>query len=505
MAGEQLLLPSQEALLHRLQHLASYGEQLVLLTGAAGAGKTALITALANELEDYNLALVACPQHASAAEIRRKIIMQLLPDPLFDDEAPLVDTLLRFVPQLQKPLHILLDDADNLPLELWAECLFLTQLQCAGMAVTLTLTAPPAFTKQLLPQLPQQQRQWLLPVSIEPLSLAEREGLYQTLLARAQQPTFTPRSIVIKQLEQQAGTPAEVLQLLQLALHGEPPAAPRKPWRRIISSAVVAVTVLAIAIWYTDKMRTPLPKQQATTLVFSTTTALPPMLLAWLPHAWRPDSHSALPTAVIPWRDGVPMTRSVAQVPEPDIAIATETSELLQDAAATADVATSAIAVVDNSQKVELGQVANSTSAETTPLVTAEKTSAAGGVAISKKTNATTTEPKAPAITKPSAPKPSTPKSSAPKPSIPKEGYTLQIASVKQQQSVAGQLAALPVGSPVWLCRNGPWWVIFSGHFSSRQQALQAAKNWQQQGGEAPWVRPWKTLQNYQPQPLPQQ
>ncbi|MDN5370275.1 MAG: DamX protein, partial [Shewanella sp.] len=111
MAGEQLLLPSQEALLYRLQHLACYGEQLVLLTGAVGAGKTTLITALANELEDYNLALVACPQHASAAEIRRKIIMQLLPDPLFDDETPLVDTLLRFVPQLQKPLHILLDDA----------------------------------------------------------------------------------------------------------------------------------------------------------------------------------------------------------------------------------------------------------------------------------------------------------------------------------------------------------------------------------------------------------
>lgn len=81
VATEELLLPSQEALLQRLQHLACYGQQLVLLQGQAGAGKTRLLTALANVLDEHNLALVSCPQHADAAEIRRKLLIQLLPDP----------------------------------------------------------------------------------------------------------------------------------------------------------------------------------------------------------------------------------------------------------------------------------------------------------------------------------------------------------------------------------------------------------------------------------------
>ncbi|MGE4262601.1 AAA family ATPase [Shewanella sp.] len=488
MAGEQLLLPSQEALLYRLQHLACYGEQLVLLTGAAGAGKTTLITALANELEDYNLALVACPQHASAAEIRRKIIMQLLPDPLFDDETPLVDTLLRFVPQLQKPLHILLDDADNLPLTLWAECLLLTQLQCAGMAVTLTLTASPEFTKQLLPQLPQQQRQWLLPVNLEPLSLAEREGLYQTLLARSQQQTFTPRSIVIKQLEQQRGTPAEVLQLLQLALQGEPKAVPPKSWHRIVLVALIVVSMLATAIWYTDKMATPLPKQQVASLVVSNQIPLSPNLLNWLPPAWRPSSETAAVAVTIPWRERyIEVTAKAIKTTE--TVVAAEDSELLRDAAATADVTTSDLPVVNNAQTVELGESSASAPVKTVaaprPTVTADAENTAG----SKPRNTTVTKAAMPTNAKTT---------------LPKDGYTLQIASVKQLQSVPGQLSVLPEDSQVWLCCNGPWWVIFNGHFSSRQQALKAAKIIQQRGGAEPWIRPWKTLQNYQPQPLPQ-
>ncbi|WP_219013288.1 ATP-binding protein, partial [Shewanella algae] len=143
VATEELLLPSQEALLQRLQHLACYGQQLVLLQGQAGAGKTRLLTALANVLDEHNLALVSCPQHADAAEIRRKLLIQLLPDPLFDDEQPLADTLLRYLGEMRKPIHILIDDADNMPLALWAECLLLTQLQARGEPITLTCSVSP--------------------------------------------------------------------------------------------------------------------------------------------------------------------------------------------------------------------------------------------------------------------------------------------------------------------------------------------------------------------------
>ncbi len=99
----------------------------------------------------------------------------------------------------------------------------LTQLQARGEPITLTCSVSPEFAEQLQLQLPKAQKQQVLPVKLEPLSLVEREGLYQTLLTRSAVHTFTPRAIVVKLLERQQGTPAEVLALLELALNGEPP------------------------------------------------------------------------------------------------------------------------------------------------------------------------------------------------------------------------------------------------------------------------------------------
>lgn len=113
-----ILLPSQESLLHRLQHVVLYGQQLTVLTGETGAGKTTLATALVDTLDDVSSALVVCPQHVDSAEIRRKILVQLLTEPVFDDELPLPETLLRLGDALPSHSHIVLDDAQYLPLEL---------------------------------------------------------------------------------------------------------------------------------------------------------------------------------------------------------------------------------------------------------------------------------------------------------------------------------------------------------------------------------------------------
>ncbi|MBW0296399.1 AAA family ATPase [Shewanella xiamenensis] len=217
----QVLLPSQEALIQRLHHVASYSDQLLVLVGGQGSGKTTLLTALATDFDDSNAALVICPMHADNAEIRRKILVQLMSSPIFDDEIPLAETILRVAQNQSKPLHIIIDDAHLLSKELWAECIILNQIQCAGQRIAVTLTVPPAFLADLLPQLPDSLRRQILPISIEPLSLPEREALYQTLLRYSDQNPFTPRDIVRAQLEKQTGTPQEVVTLLELALHGQ--------------------------------------------------------------------------------------------------------------------------------------------------------------------------------------------------------------------------------------------------------------------------------------------
>ncbi|WP_350583266.1 ATP-binding protein, partial [Pseudomonas sp. HY2-MNA-CIBAN-0224] len=84
-------------------------EQLLVICGDKGSGKSTLTAALASELDDYNCALIICPQHADSAEIRRKILVQLISAPIFDDERPLMDTVLRIQSSLTKPLHIIID------------------------------------------------------------------------------------------------------------------------------------------------------------------------------------------------------------------------------------------------------------------------------------------------------------------------------------------------------------------------------------------------------------
>jgi DamX protein len=213
-----LLLPTQEELVERLQHTASYSGQLLLLCGQKGSGKSTLSAALASELDDYNSALVLCPQHAASAEIRRKILVQLISSPIFDDETPLMDTIMRIQSTLTTPLHIIIDDAHLLPKTLWAECILLSQIQCAGSNVSVTMAMDSSYLSKLMAELSKDMRQLLLPITIEPLPIAERDGLYQSLLMRSGSTSFIARDIIHRQLENQSGTPFEVVELLQLAI-----------------------------------------------------------------------------------------------------------------------------------------------------------------------------------------------------------------------------------------------------------------------------------------------
>ncbi|BDM65915.1 hypothetical protein NFHSH190041_33670 [Shewanella sp. NFH-SH190041] len=216
------LLPSQQALLQRLQLLVSYSEQLQVLSAPAGAGKTTLVTELISSLSEYNAALVACPPYADAAEIRRKILLQLSASPLFDDEQPLSETLVLLQDQQAQPVHIVIDDAHRLPIAIWAECLVLSQLQCAGRHIALTFTLEPQFLSQLLAKLNVAQRRLLLTVTIPPLLPAERTLLYQRYAtnidaasAEASSSTGQPSGL------DKAMTPADVIALLEPANHND--------------------------------------------------------------------------------------------------------------------------------------------------------------------------------------------------------------------------------------------------------------------------------------------
>lgn len=474
VATEELLLPSQEALLQRLQHLACYGQQLVLLQGQAGAGKTRLLTALANVLDEHNLALVSCPQHADAAEIRRKLLIQLLPDPLFDDEQPLADTLLRYLGEMRKPIHILIDDADNMPLALWAECLLLTQLQARGEPITLTCSVSPEFAEQLQLQLPKAQKQQVLPVKLEPLSLVEREGLYQTLLTRSAVHTFTPRAIVVKQLERQQGTPAEVLALLELALNGEPPRPRVFPWKTILISSLAVLISLALLSWYLLRSTEPLPELPKSALVLEhSTSPLSQFAERWLDIDRDQEALSTTPVYVR-------LEQVQSQLTEPQAVLEQINDQHVETQVVTARAPESESELLSDAKAILDVQ----TAPVTTPVT--QKPQVKEAAKASQDTKPQEVQNKSELEQEPSAGV------------LPTQGYTLQLVSLKRESSLTAFMAKLKKVENVRVAKHKDWWVVLVGEYASKQEAIEAGKVLQQTLGlSQPLVKSWQSLQHY--------
>ncbi|MCL1051763.1 AAA family ATPase [Shewanella abyssi] len=456
-----ILLPSQEALLNRLQHISLYGQQLIVLTGEDGAGKTTLVTALLSELEGFSSALVICPKHCDSAEIRRKILVQLLTDPVFDDELPLPETMLRSSSALPSASCIVLDDAHYIPLEIWAECIVLSQMSFAGKTVNVTMTSPVDFLNDVLQQLPVEQRQLLLPLDIEPIDCVEREGLYYTLLSRSEAQPFTPRDIVKDRLEAQNGSPKEVVTLLELALNGgaEEPVEKSKAKLFIIGAFVLlTITLLAWLLMDAEEQAV----EQASAVIFAGKPVLNSPFLA--------DYGEQLLAGYL-----VPQSIAVQQN-EPKTR-----QNFLTDA-------------VDDKLRVEPVQLDRQQlqqlddSFEDVAQVTTEVTEPLTATHIetfSAKSNTSSDNVNDEKMVA--------------KVQMPIQGYTLQLASVKRLDSLARMLDSVKAEKGVKVARYKNRWVVFMGEFGSLKQAReQSLKLTANSKISAPWIRKWQDLTQYE-------
>lgn len=458
-----VLLPSQEALIQRLHHIASYSDQLLVLSGTRGSGKTTLVTGLATDFDESNAALVICPMHADSAEIRRKILVQLISSPIFDDDIPLADTLLRVAGTQTKPLHIIIDDAHLLPKALWAECIILNQIQCAGKNIAVTLAVLPEFLADLLSQLPESLRRQILPVSIEPLTIPEREALYQTLLRYSDQNPFTPREIVRSQLEKQTGTPQEVVALLDLALHSQPEKPP--VWMKYKASMLAAVSMLlAFVIWL--GIMQPFSVEKAP--VTATYAAIDSP--AFLSHGQR-----VLAPYFSQRAERLKLALESAQSLQAEDVVDDPLSEFHGEAPHPAPDDSALVSVGEASSKSFVGdeELADTELKVQAKMEDVQSTSTALTEEL-QSTSAVLDVPK------------------------PVKGYTIQIATVSQLETLRSMLKRVEGVEGIRVAQYKRRWVVLVGHYSSSQLAQDAAAQLVKLYRlDQPWIRKWADLKEY--------
>ncbi|MCL1143547.1 AAA family ATPase [Shewanella gaetbuli] len=489
-----LLLPSQEELVQRLLHSANYSGQLQLLCGTKGTGKSTLTTVLASELEEHNSALVLCPPHAEAAEIRRKILVQLISSPIFDDEMPLLDTFLRIQSTLSKPLHIIIDDAHLLPKTLWAECILLSQMQCAGANIAITMAIDSHFLSELMAELSEDMREILLPLFIEPLTIAERDGLYQSLLLRSGYTPFIARGIIHNQLEQQSGTPLEVVKLLELAIT-EPEKAPAKKFTLIKSISFIGVLLLASGGGYflwnanatvSSKVMThqieltatqQLRKQHANEVIHQFATKLVAPVDRWLPS--RVDKIAPSLIIVAPQSEQMLIHQS-------DVPSQPQTQSQVQQRSQTdiPSLGDNSDSLSQNFQKIDQQAIATQAEPTQRQLATVDLASAqsvsVGGVSIPDEINENDTTPVAIDSVLPTF-----------------KGYTLQLASVRDKKSLSRIVNKLASEEGMYLAEYKHRHIILFGQFNSLAEAQSQAERLKQQGFNSPWLRKWQDLDEY--------
>ncbi|WP_025821180.1 AAA family ATPase [Shewanella marina] len=248
MKKDSNLLPTQDALLQRLQHNACYSQQMVMVVGKQGAGKTQIATSLVSDTETFNTAWLTCAKHTDSGEIRRKVVFQLFSDPIFDQDESLTDIFIRLAAGVKQHLHIVIDDAHHMPLALWAEFMVLSQMKCHGYRIAITTFVSPQFKREFFGELSAKQRSLVLPISVPALSLTEREQLYVQLINQSGVNPFLAIDVIKERLATLSGTPKDVIELSKLAIKPEIIAAAKPKWPVIVSGSVASILICSIAV-----------------------------------------------------------------------------------------------------------------------------------------------------------------------------------------------------------------------------------------------------------------
>ncbi|PSV45761.1 SPOR domain-containing protein [Photobacterium indicum] len=174
--ARELDLDSQIQLLSRIQFLTRFNSNLIQITGTEGAGKTWLAQ---HYIEHYsqncNQALLLCHPAQTDSQHRSIVLKQLVNQPLFNDQDPLIQSLERMLEGHRSDVLLIIDDAHLLSpvliAELWA---VITRAQSEPLwQINVLLFSQTGRLNKYLDQVSHGQGQ--MPLELEISDLTEQE------------------------------------------------------------------------------------------------------------------------------------------------------------------------------------------------------------------------------------------------------------------------------------------------------------------------------------------
>jgi DamX protein len=174
--ARELDLDSQIQLLSRIQFLTRFNSNLIQITGTEGAGKTWLAQHyLEHYSQDCNQALLLCHPAQTDSQHRSIVLKQLVNQPLFNDQDPLIQSLERMLEGHRCNVLLIIDDAHLLSpvliAELWA---VITRAQNESLwQINVLLFSQTGRLNKYLDQVSHGQGQ--MPLELEISDLTEQE------------------------------------------------------------------------------------------------------------------------------------------------------------------------------------------------------------------------------------------------------------------------------------------------------------------------------------------
>lgn len=488
--GFKFFTPQRKPVLAQLHHLARFGQQVLVVTGPRGSGKTLLRQALvASTNKDAAQCLVTSGREADSASALVAVLCQGVG---IGERS--IAALLERAEQLQEigvQLYIVIDDAHLLDAEALQQLADLSQLS-DKFAPRVFLFAEDVLVGTLVTvDLPEQeQAAWYHRIPLQPLSLDEtRDYLAQRLEAAGQSIELFSDAQVAWVHDESGGWPGRINEAGKRALEEDmeqPAAAGTKragvlPVRSLI--ALVLVSIGVVAAWMMGGDEQPEPTRTVLELPAPSEEPAPALTVS---------DNAGMPSQV----PDDPM-EAASSMPE-DLAL-TETSVVVAESAALATAgpdadaagsspASAGAAPITAIKSVEPPAESMPTPAEP-PVATVEPTPVA----------AVTSVPAAPAAQPASSAAPAAEGSGWYRQQA-ADRYVLQLLGSRSREAAEEFISAHPALDDLHFFETRhegkPWFVVTQGAYPGRQQAQQAVGRLPETlRKQNPWPRTFGSIQ----------